>query len=236
MIRHPGIGIILSKSLRKSKPLKKSAGLNPYLLLLLTFLLFGSCWACFSRITLEPIVSLKIDPKEYQPVALLPVQPATGQPDSGSSLFPFIQDSLQKKGYTLVEEAAVSLALEEMDLTPQLLISDPDSRMKFGERLKAKLMMIGTLPEYRVQKSRWGSEATETWNSDSFSEVLLPAYFRGSSEIRLILRLFESKKGDLVWRSEGVIRVSSDSAESYDRKLAERLLENLPPASPPSAK
>jgi len=228
--------IILSKSLRKSKPLKKTAGLKSYLILLLTFLLLGSSWACFSRITLDPIVSLKVDPKEYQPVALLPVQPATGQPDSGSSLYPFIRDSLQKKGYTLVEEAAVSLVLEEMDLTTQLLISAPDSRMKFGERLKAKLMMIGTLPEYRVQKSRLGSESVETWHSDSFSEMVLPAYFRGSSEIRLILRLFESKKGDLVWRSEGVIRVSSDSAETYDRKLAERLLESLPPASPPAAK
>jgi hypothetical protein len=231
-----GIIHILSEFLRKSKPLKNTGRLKPFLLLLLTFLLFGSSWACISRITLEPVVSLKIDPKEYQPVALLPVQPATGQPDSGSSLYPFIRDSLQNKGYTLVDEAVVTLALEEMDLTTQLLISNPDSRMKFGERLKAKLMMIGTLPEYRVQKSRWGTESTETWNSDSFSEVLLPAYFRGSSEIRLILRLFESKKGDLVWKSEGLIRVPSDSAESYDRKLAERLLENLPPASPPAAK
>jgi hypothetical protein len=110
--------------------------------------------------------------------------------------------------------------------------------MKFGERLKAKLMMIGTLPEYRVQKSRFGSESFETWRSESFSfnEMLLPSYFRGSTEIRLILRLFESKKGDLVWRSEGTIRVSSDSAETYDRKLAERLLESLPPASPQATK
>ena len=216
--------------------MKKSAGLRPSLLLLLTFLLLGASWACFSRITLEPGVSLKIDPKEYQPVALLPVQPATGQPDSGSSLYPFLWDSLQKKGYTLVEEAAVLLALEQMELSPQLLISDPNSRMNFAERVKAKLLMIGTLPDYRVQKSRLGSQATETHASDSYSEVLLPAYFRGSSEIRLILRLFESKKGDLVWKSEGIIRASSDSAETYDRKLAERLLENLPPASPPAAK
>jgi hypothetical protein len=235
MLGHGRIQTIVSKSLRKSKPLK-TVGLKPYLSLLLAFLLLGSSWACFSRVALEPFIALKIDPKEYQPVALLPVQPSTGQPDSGSSLYPFIRDSLQKKGYTLVEEAAVSLALEEMDLTPQLLISDQDSRMKFGERLKARLLMIGTLPEYRVQKSRLGSESVETWHSDSFSEVLLPAYFRGSTEIRLILRMFESQKGELVWLSEGTIRASSDSAETYGRKLAGRLLESLPLVSPPAAK
>lgn len=236
MIEPGEIYIILSKSLRKSKPLKKSARSKPYLLFLLTFLLFGSSWACFYRVTLEPMVSLKIDPKEYQPVALLPVHSATGQPGSGSDLYPIIRDSLKKKGYLLVEEAAVSQALEEMELNPHLLISDQNSRMKFGERLKAKLLMIGTLPEYHVQKSHLGSQSVETWHSDSFSEMLLPAYFRGSSEIRLILRLFESNKGDLVWMSEGTIRASNDSAQTYERKLADRLLESLLPASPPATK
>jgi hypothetical protein len=218
--------------------LKKSVGLKPSLLLVLTFLIFGSSWGCLYRVTLEPIISLKIDPKEYQPVALLPVQAAAGQPDSGSSLYPLIRDSLKKKGYSLVEEAEVSQAIEEMKMNPQLLISDQDSRVKLGERLKAKLLMIGTLPAYRVQKSHLGSESFETWRSEtfSFSEILLPSFFRGSSEIRLILRLFESKKGELVWMSEGTIRASSDSARTYERKLADRMLESLSPASPPSTK
>jgi hypothetical protein len=236
MLEHGRIQTILSKSLRKSKPLKKTVGLKPYLSLLLAFLLLGSSWACFYRVALEPVIALKIDPKEFQPVALLPVQAAMGQPDSGSGLYPFIRDSLIKKGYTLLEEAEVSRVLEEMELTPHLLISDQNLRMNFGERLKAKLLMMGTLPEYRVQKSHLGSQSVETWHSDSYSEMLLPAYFRGSSEIRLILRMFESQKGELVWLSEGTIRASSDSAETYGRKLAGRLLESLPLASPPAAR
>ncbi len=216
--------------------MKKSSGPKTTLLLLLTFLLFGSSWACFYRVTLGPPVSLKIDPKEYQPVALVPVQAAPGRPNSGAALYPFLQESLQEKGYRLVEEAAVLLALEEMELNSQLLISDQNSRVNFAERVKAKLLMIGTLPELRVQKSQIGSQATETYHPDSFSEVLLPAYFRGSSEIRLILRLFESKKGDQVWMSEGTIRASSDSAETYERKLADRLMQSLPPVPPPQAK
>ena len=216
--------------------MKEFSGSRVFFLFLLAFLLCGPSWGCFYRVTMEPGVSLKVDPKEYQPVALLPVQSSAGHPDSGSDLYPSIRDSLAKKGYALVEEATVALALKEMELNPDLLVSDPKPRMDLAERLKAGLLMIATLPEYRVQKSHLGTQAVETWHSDSYSEMLLPAYFRGSSEIRLILRLFESKKGDLVWRSEGIIRASSDSAETYGRKLADRLLESLPAASPPAGK
>jgi len=50
--------------------LRGIAGSIPYLLLILIF--FISPWGCFYRVTLEPAISLKIDPREYQPVALLP--------------------------------------------------------------------------------------------------------------------------------------------------------------------
>jgi hypothetical protein len=177
-----------------------------------------------------------MDPKEYQPVALLPLPAVPGPTDPGAELYPFIRDSLEKKGYTLVKEAEIYEALEEMKLNPLLLLSDRDSRIKLGERLKARLLMIGTLPEYRVQKSHLGSQSFETFDGESFSALLLPTYFRGSSQVHLILRIFESEKGDLVWMSEGTIRASSDSAGTYSRKLAARLLQSLPPVSPPTAK
>ncbi len=207
------------------------AGRNPYLLVIL--LLFSSPWGCFYRVTLEPPVSLKIDPKEYQPVALLPLPAPPSLQDAGSELYPFIRDSLGKKGYTLVKEEDILEALEEMKLNPLLLLSDQDSRKKVGERLKAGLLMIGTLPEYRVQKSHLGSKSIETFNGESFTSLLLPTYFRGSSQVHLILRIFESEKGDLVWMAEGTIKTSSDSAGTYSQKLADRLLESLPPVSPP---
>ena len=201
--------------------------------LLLTLLLFSPPWGCFSQVTVEPPVSLKIDPKEYQPVALLPLPAPPSQQDAGSELYPFIRDSLEKKGYTLVKEAEVSEALEEMRLNPFLLLADRDSRKKLGERLRAGLLMIGALPEYNVQKSHWGSKSVEAFDGDSFTSLLLPTYSRGSSQVRLILRIFESRKGDLVWMSEGTIQAPSDSAGPYAQKLADRLLESLPPVSPP---
>ena len=201
--------------------------------LLLTFLLFSSPWGCFYRVTLEPPKSLKIDPKEHQPVALLPLPAPASPQDAGSELYAFIRDSLEKKGYTLVKEEEVLEALEEMKLNALLLISDQDSRKKVGERLKAGLLMIGTFPQYIVQKSRLGSKSVEAFDGDSFTSLLLPTYFRGSSRVRLILRIFESQKGELVWMSEGTIRGSSDSAGTYSQKLADRLLESLPPVSPP---
>lgn len=204
--------------------------------LLLTLLLFSSPWGCFYRVTLEPAVSFKMDPKEYQPVALLPLPAPPGPMDPGAELYPFLRDSLGKKGYTLVKEAEVSEALEEMKLNPLLLLSDRDSRIKIGERLKAKLLMFGTFPEYKVQKSHLGSQSIEAFDGESYTALFLPTYFRGSSQVRLVLRIFESKKGDLVWMSEGTIRASSDSAGTYSRKLAARLLQSLPPVSPPTAK
>ena len=201
--------------------------------LLLTLLLFSSSWGCFYRVTLEPPKSIKIDPKEYQPVALLPFPAPPSLQDAGSELYPFIRDSLGKKGYTLVKEEDILEALEEMKLNPLLLLSDQDSRKKVGERLKAGLLMIGTLPEYNVQKSHLGSKSVEAFDGESFTSLLLPTYFRGSSQVRLILRIFESRKGNLVWMSDGTIKASSASAGPYSQKLADRLLESLPPVSPP---
>jgi hypothetical protein len=192
--------------------------------------------ACLYRVNLEPPVSLKVDPAKYQPLALLPIQDASGHPASGSDLYPIIRDSLEKKGYSLVSELEVVNTLAEMKLTSPILLSDRDALKKVSERLKARLLMIATLPEYKVQKSRMGSQSVQVWNGDSFTDQVLPTYFEGSSQVRLILRMFESEKGELVWMSEGTIRASRDSAKAYGRKLAERLLINLPPVSPSSTK
>jgi hypothetical protein len=185
-------------------------------------------------VNLEPPALPKVDPAKYQPLALLPVQDASGHPASGSDLYPIIRDSLEKKGYTLVSELEVVNTLAEMKLTSPLLLSDLDALKKVAVRLKAGLLMIATLPEYKVQKSRLGSKPVQMWDGESFTEQMLPTYFGGSSEVRLILRMFESEKGELVWMSEGTIRASRDSAETYAQKLAERLLARLPSVSPPS--
>ena len=210
--------------------------LQKYSVPILAVIFLSLLGACLYRVNLEPPVSPKVDLAEYQPLALVPVQDASGHPASGSSLYPIIRDSLEKKGYTLVEEIKVVNALEEMKLTSLHLLSDRDSLKKVAERLKAGLLMIATLPEYRVQKSRMGSQSVQVWNGDSFTDQVLPTYFWGSSQIRLVLRMFESEKGELVWMSGGTIHASGDSADAYERKLAERLLMSLPPVSPPSTK
>ena len=211
-------------------------GLQKYSVPILAAIFLSLQGACFYRVNLEPPVSPKVDPAKYQPLALLPVQDASGHPASGSDLYPIIRDSLEKKGYSLVKEAEVVRTLEEMKLTSLLLLSDLDSLKKVAERLKARLLMIATLPEYRVQKSRLGSQSLQVWDGETFTDQMLPTYFGGSSQVRLILRMFESEKGELVWMSEGTIRASRDSAETYARKLAERLLMSLPPVHLPSAK
>ena len=214
--------------------MRNPPGLQNYSVPILGVICLCLLGGCFYRVNLEPPVSPKVDPAKYQPLALLPVQDASGHPASGSDLYPVIRDSLEKKGYNLVSESEVASALEEMKLTSLLLPADLDSLKKVAERLKARLLMIATLPEYRVQKSRLGSQSLQVWDGETFTDQMLPTYFGGSSQVRLILRMFESEKGELVWMSEGTIRASRDSAETYARKLAERLLMSLPPVHLPS--
>jgi len=216
--------------------LRNLLGLQEYLVPILAAAFFSLSGACLYRVNLEPPVSPKVDPAKYQPLALLPIQDASGHPASGMDLYPILRDSLEKKGYNLVSEAEVASVLDEMKLASPLLLSDLDSLKKVAERLKAKLLMIATLPEYKVQKSRLGSQPVQMWDGETFTEQMLPTYFGGSSQIRLILRMFESEKGELVWMSEGTIHASRDSAETYARKLAERLLRGLPSLTPPSPK
>ena len=187
---------------------------------------------CFYRLNVEPLPSLNIDPKDYQPVVLFPIPDAPGHPESGTDVSSFIRESLEKKGYVLVEQDAVSEILEEMNLTPRFLLSDPDSLLKIGDRLKAKLLIIGTLAEYKVRKAYWDAQTMRGWNQEGYESLSLPTYHWGSSQIRLILRMFESETGALVWVTEGSIRVSGNSTKLYGEKLAERLLKDLPPVLP----
>ena len=230
------INVILANFSLSSKFLRELLRLQKYSAPVLAAIFLSLLSACLYRVNLEPPVSPKVDLAEYQPLALLPIQDATGHPASGSNLYPIIRDSLEKKGYHLVEEIKVVSTLEEMRLTALLILSDRDSLKKVAERLKARLIMIASLPEYRVQKSRLGSQSVQSWDGESFTDQVLPTYFGGSSQVRLILRIFESEKGELVWMSAGTIHASRDSAEIYGRELAERLLISLPPVSPPSTK
>jgi hypothetical protein len=209
------------------KPIRNRKFFFPVLVSLLFLFPAG----CFYRLNVEPLSPLNIDPLDYQPVVLFPIPDAPGHPESGTDVSSFIRESLEKKGYVLVEQDAISEILEEMKLNPGFLLSDPDSLLKIGDRLKAKLLIIGTLAEYKVQKAYWDAQTIRGWNQEE--TLSLPTYHWGSSQIRLILRMFEAKTGTLVWVTEGSIRVSGNSTKLYGEKLAEHLLKDLPPVPPP---
>ncbi len=135
-----------------------------------------------------------------------------------------------------MSELEVVTTLEDMQLTSFRLLSEPDSLKRVAAKLKARLLLISTLPEYKVQKARLGSKSVELWDGESLTDQMLPTYFTGSSQVRMILRMFEAEKGEVVWRTEGTIRASRDSAAFYAGKLAERLLASLPSIPPPPPK
>ena len=83
-----------------------------------------------------------------------------------------------------------------------------------------------------MKKSYWDASTFEVRDREPHDYVTLPTYHHGTSQIRLILRMFEAGKGDLVWAAAGTIHAQSGSHEEYARKLAERLLKELPSISP----
>ena len=198
------------------------------LFLPLVALLLSLSAACFYHVNLKAPAPTNFNPMMYQPVVLFPIPDASDHPQSGAGLGSYIRGSLKEKGYVLVKEEAVADALEEMKLTTLLLLSDPEALVKIAERLQAKLLIIGTIPEYKVQKSYWGAETFQVWDQDSRDYLSLPTYHRGASYIRLILRFFEPENGSLVWEIEGGVHGPSANAEEYRRKLADRLLRDLP--------
>ncbi len=201
---------------------------------LLSLVLLAGCFYRISRETPRQLTQ----PLQGQPVAVIPIPDAPARAGSGADLTSFIQDSLTQKGYLLIDPAVVQRTLDSMALTPPLLLSDRDSLLKAAERMNAKYVLIGSLPEYRVLKSSWGSQVMDRGvdRQDSFDSLSLPTYFLGKSEIRLVLRMFDSQTGSLVWMSEGRIRATGESAARFGRKVAERLLEDLPPLRPSLSK
>lgn len=207
--------------------------LRQKILLLLPAAFFFLVSGCFYRVNLDSPVSLNIDPREHQPLALIPVPDPPGAPEYGDEITAGIRSCLEEKGYRLIAAGEVSEALEEMELTAVLLLSAPEALPKIAERLRAGLLIIGTVPEYSIKKSYWGAQTLPIWNREAPDGMTLPTYFRGSSRVRLVLRMFEPEGGSMVWMTEGTIRGAGDSAAVYGRKLAERLLDELPPAQHP---
>jgi hypothetical protein len=209
-------------------PLRAKNFLYPFVATM--FLLFPA--GCFYTLSVEPPSPLEIDPKEYQPTALFPIPPPPDHAQGSAIVYSLIRDSMEKKGYVLVQKAAVSAMLAEMKVTPLLLLSDPESLGEIGEGLKAKLLVIGTIPLYKIRKASWGAQTTQVLDREGFDYMALPTYFWGSFEMRLVLRMFEAKNGALVWAAEGRVRGLGASAENYAQKLVDRLLTGLPEIPP----
>ncbi|HSR12684.1 MAG TPA: hypothetical protein VLS90_14675 [Thermodesulfobacteriota bacterium] len=182
-----------------------------------------------------------LHPRDLQPLALLPAPDPPGAPGLGSKLDDVLEDALSKKGYALVDGEVVTGALREMGVSPQQLISSRESLADFSRRVGARLLMIAAVPEFRMQKSYWGSQnvpPAEGGGSDKTQESLfLPTYFFGRSQITILLRMFEAETGNLVWMAEGKLQTYRARPQASAGRILENLLNEIPSASkePPAA-
>ena len=196
------------------------------LTLILTGILFTA--GCLYNLNLKKPYPLPGNLKDYQPIAVLPIQDATGHRDSGSNLYSAARSLLAEKGYNLVDPSETSETMEELRLTPQALLSDQASLAEVSERLGARLLVVGTILEYRLQKSYVRSEDFQVWEGGSYEYRTLPTYHYGTCEIGLKLRIVDPKKGSVVWTAEGTIRGPNAAAQALGRRLVNRLLKDIP--------
>lgn len=127
---------------------------------LISYLSLGGC---LYNLNVDKSFSREVNFKDFQPVAILPIPDASGYPQSGSDLNSFIYTFLAAKGYNLIPPGEVFAVLQEFGLTPPNLIANPSSLIKTNERLKAKLLITGTLLEYSLQKPYVRSESFQVW-------------------------------------------------------------------------
>ena len=80
---------------------------------------------CIYRLKLDRSYPVKVNLKDFQPLAVLPIRDAAGYPESGVTLYLSAQHFLAQKGYTLVNPSEVARAMAELNLTPENLLSDP---------------------------------------------------------------------------------------------------------------
>jgi hypothetical protein len=193
-------------------------------------LLFGT--GCFYNLDIKRPVPLGVDPKDFQPIALVPISDAKGLPSSGSKIYRAAQNFLRKRGYLLVDSAEISQTLERLSVTPLSLFSNPDLAQKFAAQCRAKLVLMGLLAEYRPGKSYLGTQTEQVWEGGLLDYRILPTYHLAYSRMRLIFKLVDSETGRIVWLAEGVLQGPSRSFNSLGKKLTERLLEDLPSLPP----
>jgi hypothetical protein len=187
---------------------------------------------CFHNLSVETVFPLNADLIDFQPIAILPIQDAPGYPESGSNLYVFAQDLLGKKGYILTNPAIVVQSMEKLDLTHPKLLSDPSSSIKANRHMQAKLMMIGTIVEYRLEKSSLRSGAVQVWNGATYEYLALPTYYQGTCNLKIRLSMLNPEKGSLVWMAEGRVSGPSSSVKALGQKLIALLWENFSSSLP----
>ncbi|NWG75365.1 MAG: hypothetical protein HXY24_12270, partial [Rubrivivax sp.] len=184
--------------------------------LALTAILFSA--GCIYKLNLQKGSALEVDLRDFQPIAILPIQDAPGYPESGTNLYASAQNLLAKKGYTLINPGKISQAIAELGLTSLKWLSDPSSLIKVNERIEAKLLMIATILEYQVEKSYVRSRDFQVWDGSVYEYWALPTYHQGIFQMRLRLSMLEPVKGSLVWKTEGRVSGPSSFVEALGQK------------------
>lgn len=199
---------------------------------LATLFVLSGCWY---RLSLDQSHPSTIDLKDFQPIAVLPIPDVPDHPQIASHLSASVREFLAEEGYSLVPPSAVAKGLEEAGLSGPGLLSDHTSLRKFAERTKAKLLLVGNILEYRTQKSYVRSQTFQVWTGSVYDYETLPTYHQGTMQMRLVLKLWDPQKNQLVWMAEGHASGPSSTEVSLGKGLVRRLMVDMQPPAKPGA-
>lgn len=184
---------------------------------------------CFSRVSVDRSIPPPVNLKEFQPAAILPIADFPEGPGSGSDLLRVTQEVLEQKGIALVSQERVGRVLADLNQTPQGLLADPVLLPPFSDAAGAKLVVVGVLLDYRVQKSYFSSGTSQVWEGGFYEYRTLPTYYQGTCQMKVRLQMLDARTGKVVWLAEGRGSGPSGSQERILRSLVEDLMKPIPP-------
>ena len=201
----------------------------PASLILVALILPCGCY----HLAVDRSSPLRIDLKEFQPIAVLPLPAVRDDPKIASEISASVRDFLLEKGYLLVPPSVVNQGLEGIASSGSSLLSDSTSLHAFADRTRARLLLVASILEYHAQKSYISESTSQVWTGPVYSYETLPTYYQGMMDMRLALKLWDPQKNELVWMAEGHASGPTGTAALLAKGLVKRLLADLSPLPRP---
>ena len=183
---------------------------------------------CLTRLAVDRSSPPVVDLKNFQPAAILPPADTPGFAGSGALLLAASREALKAKNFSVTAPARADQALQEMNLSAREVSREAALLRRFGQSLRARIILVATFLDLRVQRSYVSPSTTQVWHEGAYEYQSLPTFHQGVCEMKISLKLLDAENGTAVWTAEGRGRGPSGSEAGILRQLVADLTKGLP--------